>query len=122
MVVTSEGYRLDGDGLVAEAVNGFLAHLGAHVYTDATVRAYAYDLATLLVEPWRCTWLRHLRVVAQPFTLSVHRLLKDIGHRSADDTLAANDLATGQAVQQRQGLIRNPVGAHAQLRLARNRR
>lgn len=45
VVVTAEGHRLDVDGVVAVAVNGFLAHLGSRAYSGATVRAYAYDLA-----------------------------------------------------------------------------
>lgn len=39
-----DGYRLDGDGPVAELANRFLAHLLSRAFSPATVRGYAFDL------------------------------------------------------------------------------
>jgi len=48
VVQTSDGHRLCGDGGDVEAVNRFLAHLGARAFSIATVRAYAFDLLNFL--------------------------------------------------------------------------
>ncbi|MEA2825719.1 MAG: integrase/recombinase XerC [Actinomycetota bacterium] len=45
VVGSPEGHRLDGDGPVIEAANGFLGHLRIRGFSPATVRAYAFDLA-----------------------------------------------------------------------------
>jgi site-specific recombinase XerD len=38
------GYRLAGDWDGEEAANAFLAHLSARAFSQATIRAYAFDL------------------------------------------------------------------------------
>ena len=45
VVGAPNGHRLDGEGPVIEAANGFLRHLQVRGFSPATVRSYAFDLA-----------------------------------------------------------------------------
>ena len=44
VVRSGTGHRLEGDGLLVEVANRFLAHLEVRCFAPATIRGYAYDL------------------------------------------------------------------------------